>query len=197
VESALREGRPLPEKAVALTMDDGYRDNFTRAFPILRKYGVPATIFLVTSVVGDERHLSWENARAMQAKACGFESHTMHHYDLAMLPDEQLDAELRESKQVIESQLKSPVSQLAYLSGSYNVRVTEQVRLAGYHIGWKKGGGPVTPGDYPYMLPRIRVHGRTEMKDFEQKVWSGMDAIQEQKGSVGNEACLPGMGSGG
>jgi peptidoglycan/xylan/chitin deacetylase (PgdA/CDA1 family) len=68
VEDALREGRPLPERAVALTMDDGYRDDFTCAFHILRKYGVPATVFLVTSVVGDGRHLSWDDARVMQSK---------------------------------------------------------------------------------------------------------------------------------
>jgi len=183
VESALREERPLPEKAVALTMDDGYRDNFTCAFPILWKYGVPATVFLVTSVVGDGRHLSWDDARAMQAKACGFESHTVHHYDLAALPADQLDRELRDSKQTIAEKLNSPVTQIAYPSGSYNTQVTEQARKAGYNIGWKKGGGPVTPGDDPFMLPRIRVHGRTEMKDFERKVWSGVYTIRERKAS--------------
>ncbi|MHB0937985.1 MAG: polysaccharide deacetylase family protein [Armatimonadota bacterium] len=190
VESALREGRPLPEKAVALTMDDGYRDNFTCAFPILRKYNVPATVFLVTAVVGDERHLSWDDARVMQARACGFQSHTVHHYDLTTLPTDQLDSELRGSKQMIEEKLNSPVTQIAYPSGSYNRQVTEQARQAGYNIGWKKGGGPVTPGDDPFMLPRIRVHGRTEMKDFERKVWSGVYIIEEKRAGLSSHSNL-------
>ena len=178
MESALREGWPLPEKAVALTMDDGYRDNFACAFPILEKYGIPATVFLVTAVVGDAKHFSWEDARAMQAKACGFESHTVHHYDLTSLLADQLDAELRESKQAIEEKLTSPVTQIAYPSGSCNTQVTAQARLAGYRIGWKKGGGPVTPGDDPYLLPRIRIRGCTDMPDFARKVWSGVYVIR-------------------
>ena len=175
VEAALRERHPLPERAVALTMDDGYRDNFTCAFPILARYGIPATVFLVTGVVGDGRHVSWDDARAMQAKTCTFESHTVHHYDLTALKPELLDSELRASKASIESRLSTPVSQIAYPSGAYNAMVTERARQAGYAIGWKKGGGPVTPGGDPYLLPRIRVRGSEDMATFRQSVWSGVE----------------------
>jgi len=74
--------------------------------------------------------------------------------------------------------LTSPVTQIAYPSGSCNTQVTAQARLAGYRIGWKKGGGPVTPGDDPYLLPRIRIRGCTDMPDFARKVWSGVYVIR-------------------
>ena len=66
VEQAVREHRSLPEKAVAITLDDGYKDNFEHAYPILRKYNVPATIFLVTNRSG-RRGLSWLNKMPLQA----------------------------------------------------------------------------------------------------------------------------------
>ncbi len=174
VEEALRLGQALPEKAVAITLDDGYRDNFEHAFPILRKYGIPATIFLVSSTVDTERHLTWEHVRTMQKEAVGYGSHSVTHADLPSLPPAVLDHELRESKRVIEERLAEPISSIAYPAGRYNRFVVERAEAAGYLAGWKKGGGPVRPGDPAFLLPRVRVHGRTTMKDFERKVWSGV-----------------------
>jgi len=53
-------GRPLPPRAIAVTFDDGYEDNYTNAYPVLKQYGVPATIFLITGFVGSSLHLWWD-----------------------------------------------------------------------------------------------------------------------------------------
>lgn len=171
VEQAVMEGKELPEKSVSITLDDGYKDNFDQAFPILMKYRVPATIFLVTNNFGRSDRLSWGDVLQMRKEAgFGYGSHSVHHYDLATLAQKELDYELMESKRLIELKIQDRVSSIAYPAGSYNDFVKERARAAGYLAGWKKGGGPVTPKDEMLMLPRVRVSGRTTLEDFKRKI---------------------------
>jgi peptidoglycan/xylan/chitin deacetylase (PgdA/CDA1 family) len=173
VEDAIQNGKELPERAVAITMDDGYQDNFENAFPILKKYGACATIFLVTSTLGTPRHLTWDETREMQRNAVHYGSHTVHHYDLTTLDELTMDKELLDSKRALVERLGEPITDLAYPTGAFNDHVIERTRAAGYAAAWKKGGGPVQPLTDLFRLPRVRVHGRTTMEDFERKVWSG------------------------
>jgi peptidoglycan/xylan/chitin deacetylase (PgdA/CDA1 family) len=176
VEKAVRGGTPLPRRAVAVTMDDGYRDNFEHAFPILCRYRLPATLFLVTGSIGRTDHLAWDEIGIMHRKQVGYGSHTVHHADLTLLPLAQLDFELRESKRVIEDRLIERITAVAYPAGKYNHMVAARAEAAGYLAGWKKGGGPVRPGADPYLLPRVRVRGGTTLDEFRRKVWSGVNA---------------------
>lgn len=173
VEEAVLKGRELPEKAVCITLDDGYKDNFEQAFPILKRYKVPATIFLVTNNFGRSNRLSWEDVFQMRREAgFGYGSHSVHHYDLTTLDQETLDFELMESKRLIELKIQDSVTSIAYPAGSYNEFVKERAKAAGYIAGWKKGGGHVTPAEDMLMLPRVRVSGRTSLADFKRKVRS-------------------------
>ena len=183
VEAAIQNHTALPEKSVVLTMDDGYQDNFAQAFPLLQKYGARATIFLVTNTVQTPGHLSWGEVQAMRPQV-GYGSHTVNHYDLTQLPPPQLDYELVESKRVLEGRLGEAVPDIAYPSGAYNDQVVARTRAAGYLAGWKKGGGPATPGDEPLLLPRVRVRGCTTMARFRQMVWSGVCVQRERAASL-------------
>lgn len=176
VDEAVRLGKPLPEKAVCITMDDGYSDNFDVAYPVLKRYGAKATVFVVTSSMGKPARLTWGNIGEMHAGGLSFASHTVTHADLTSLSDDRMDYELRVSRAELERRLAEPVRSIAYPSGAYDDRVIERAEVAGYWAGWKKGGGPVMPGATPMMLPRVRVNGNTSIDAFQRKVWSGVVA---------------------
>lgn len=183
VERALREGKPLPERAVAITMDDGYQDNFSQALPLLQKYEAKATVFMVTNNFGRAARLSWPEAKEMHKQKVSFESHSVSHPDLTAISDGQLWDELVDSKHILETGLGIEVRSIAYPAGAYDSDVVAAVERAGYFAGWKKGGGPVMPGNSAelYELPRIRVHGQTDLEKFKARVMSGVYIIAEQR----------------
>lgn len=104
--NALEYGTPLPEKPIMITFDDGYLDNYTNAYPILKKYGFTATIFLVTGFIGnDPRFMNWEEIKEMRANGFVFGSHTVNHKSLTELSYVELKNELLLSAEEIEQQL--------------------------------------------------------------------------------------------
>jgi peptidoglycan/xylan/chitin deacetylase (PgdA/CDA1 family) len=96
-------------KLVVLTFDDGYRDFYTHAFPVLKNYGFPATVFLPTNFIDNGRsglrgkkHLSWDEIRYLQKEGIKFGSHSCSHVQLCGLEPVQVGHEIRKSKWVIE-----------------------------------------------------------------------------------------------
>ncbi len=170
IEDAVINRRPFTGLKVAITLDDGYVDSYTKAFPILKRYNAPATVFLVTGTVGTKGHLSWEQIEEMRRFGIEFGSHGVHHLDLTRLRLTQLDLELRASKAQIEAKCGVEVTALAYPAGEYNSFVIERVKSAGYKTAWRKSGGALTPYDNPFALPRLRVSGSDTLKSFPWKL---------------------------
>ena len=76
----------IPEKSVVLTFDDGYISNYELIYPILKKYNIPATIFIIGDMVGDDRHFSWEDAKKMNDEGLvSIYTHGHSHVDMTKL----------------------------------------------------------------------------------------------------------------
>jgi peptidoglycan/xylan/chitin deacetylase (PgdA/CDA1 family) len=125
-------GQPLSPKAVALTFDDGWREHYSNAFPILKKYGVRATFFVSTGWVGQPEIMSWDEMRQMSEAGMVFGSHSISHPYLDKLSDENLKKEVEDSKKLLEEKLEKKVDYIAYPAGMYNNKVIEAVKAAGY-----------------------------------------------------------------
>ncbi|VBB09738.1 polysaccharide deacetylase [Lucifera butyrica] len=162
------QGRQLPAKSVLITFDDGYRDNYTNAFPVLKKYGFTATIFLITDFVGnDDWYLNWQQVREMQRAGIVFGSHTLNHIPLVGVPPAEVLFQLQKSKEGIEWRLGVPVNYLAYPTGAYDAQVCQLVRQAGYKAAFSVDFGRVTQASKVYALERVPIFkSRWSFYDF-------------------------------
>ena len=113
---------PLPEKPVILTFDDGYVDNYKNAYPILEKYNLKGTIFLISDFVGTyPNYMTWAQVDEMQQSGLiDFESHTLSHPELDKIPSDQAQHQLTDSKKALEWRLNKPIKFIAYPCGSYD-----------------------------------------------------------------------------
>ena len=121
-------GTSLPGKAVLITFDDGYADNYNYAYPILREEQVPATFFVVSSTVGHDNRTTAGQLREMQANGMQIGSHTVNHEPLITMRPEEIDFELRASRETLEKLLGKPVYALAYPTGKVNEAVLDKAK---------------------------------------------------------------------
>jgi peptidoglycan/xylan/chitin deacetylase (PgdA/CDA1 family) len=177
----MTEGSSMPPKPIVITFDDGYQDNLQKAQPILKKYGMCATIYLVTDLMGlsnrwNERDgtpqrplLSWEEVRsAANDPSLSFQAHTCSHPRLTRIPPKQAREELGRSKKSIEDQLGMACRHFAYPYGDYNQAVRDSAEEAGFHTACSIQWGHNRRGDDRLCLFRIGVGNRDSLRDFKR-----------------------------
>lgn len=157
VRDALDHRGSLGTRQVILTFDDGYEDNYTVAFPLLRKYGFTATFFVVTSAVGTRDHLTAAQIREMAGAGMDIESHGVHHIDFSVLAPEVARRELVESRRTIEGWTGRPVAFFAYPAGRYNDALERLLDTLGYRGALTTRYGYVTLVSRPFALERVRI----------------------------------------
>lgn len=183
---AYRAGRPLGQKSVVLTFDDGYAATCENVEGVLDQYNYPATLFLTTGVIGqrdplnarDEGVLTWEQVRAL--RHLRVEAHTMTHPRLSHLDEPAVRREVRGCKEILEDALGRAINHFAYPYGGYNQMVRAEVRNAGYESGYAAHIGPATFQDDPFQFHRILLDGHTPLDVFARRVQSGFLSRREQ-----------------
>ena len=199
-------GQPLPEGAVLITFDDGYRDNLENAAPVLKKYGYPAVQFVPIAYVGDsqplphEKYLSahgvfnptvdWDEIRELERHGVRIESHGISHRPLAELEIDEAAREIAISKLKLEVRLGRPVRAFSYVKGSeadYKPVHPSLVRQAGYDLAFTAVSGANGPGSDPLQLRRYNVEPYSR-RTFELVLAGACDLIAVKDTVTGTHA---------
>ncbi|EGJ09781.1 MULTISPECIES: polysaccharide deacetylase family protein [Rubrivivax] len=178
---ALFEGAALPRRGVVLTVDDGYQNFADHAWPALQAQGMPATVFIVTSLVG--RKSEWlqgfaeqpplmdaPTLRRLRREGVHFGSHSLTHPRLSRLAPEQMRAEIFDSKAALEDLLGEAVTDFCYPYGDYDERARDYVREAGYRTGLTCIRGKANGARSPFDIPRKAISWGDNLLGFAWKL---------------------------
>jgi peptidoglycan/xylan/chitin deacetylase (PgdA/CDA1 family) len=163
---ALMCGRPLPRRPILITFDDGYRDNYVNASPVIARLDMRATAYVISGRIsnGDRSFLTWPQLRRLERRGVEIGSHTVSHRSLTSLSTTQARAELVRSRRALERRLGHRVPWLAYPFGAYNGRIEGLARRAGYLLAVTTQHGSRHSARRPFALPRLRVLDSTGVR---------------------------------
>lgn len=206
LERAARGG--LVGDEVSVTFDDGFRDNYIYALPVLEKYGVKATFFLATAAIGTERvfpwmalddgakrdmaghqerwlPLSWDEVREMRDKGMEFGTHThTHTCALSRMTDDEAQRELSECTRKFTEELGIAPLVFSYPHGTmrdYNSTHIKMLRSLGYRAALTTNIGRNAPDQDPFHLKRLIVYEEDSLREVKKKVRGAYDVVESMQ----------------
>ena len=172
IVARLERGQPL-NRELAITFDDGYRDNFEMAVPVLEKLSLPATFFVVTQSIGSDRvpwwdaergtrhpWMTWEQVRALHRKGFDLGAHTRTHADLGRISGAEAEREIVGGRVELEREIGAAVDLFAYPYGGPNHLSDanrELVKASGFRCCCSSSGGINATGGSPFHLQRVPI----------------------------------------
>ena len=172
----------LPPRSILITFDDGYEDFYTYAYPILKKYGLTATVFVLAGYIGKlntwdvrlrlkrARHLNQEQIQVLSSEGIGFGSHGMYHRFLTRCRLADAEVELQSSKSILEDLLNRPIYSFAYPYGSTNAKTVQRVKSADYRVAFSLNPSQVITQSLMYRFPRIAIYRYDTARSFQAKL---------------------------
>ena len=176
-------GKPLPQKSVIVSFDDGFRSVYDNAAPIMQKYGIKGNIYLPTAYIGeDEKFISWDMARELKDKGFEMQAHTHTHVDVRTLSFATMQNEVTTSGEYFARELGVEPCAICLPFGTYNRRSVKQLKKTGKYkyilasFYGRAGERKLKKGG---LLPRIGISDTDSIEVFENKLkgklsWKGV-----------------------
>ncbi len=167
VVKRLNSGKDLPEHAVSFCVDDAFRSLYDVGMPIIRKYGIPLTLFVNTAAVGTSGYLNWTELKELLAEGVEIGNHTdTHAYLVELKPGEtpqQWNKRVREdilrAQKLFEKHLGIKPTLFAYPYGEYSPAVVAIIKKLGFTAAFAQQSGVIYSADNLYNLPRFPMGG--------------------------------------
>lgn len=188
---AMIDSGTWPQRAVVITFDDGFRDFYTHAMPILQEYRFPATMFIVSSFMGSRTSrfghkdfMTWGETREIESFGVEIGSHTVSHPHLHSLHRQNIEKELKDSKDAIEDQLGKPISSFSYpyafpeQDGPFVKKLRQDMKIAGYDHGVTTVLGSANRRSDRYFLPRLPANEYDDDQLFQAKLDGSYDWLR-------------------
>jgi len=164
--TAIKQGAMLPPKPIILTFDDGTRSTFTNALPIMQKYNLIGTSYVVYNYIGvDNNHMDVDQIRALAAAGWEIGSHSISHVDLTQHPERERD-EIVDSRHKLESLLNVPIQSFAYPFGTYDRSSVDYAHFAGYHAAMGLGLQAMQSDKNLFYLYRMEINRNIDLMAF-------------------------------
>lgn len=169
--SDLLEGKETPpDKPVLLTFDDGYADNYEHAYPLLKKLGFHATLFMSVGMVEDGYFLNWEQLKEMREAGWDIQPHGITHPHLPRLNKEKQSHEILEARRLIEKQLGAKADVFCYPYGEFNKTTISILEENEFRYAFTIEQGMTESDQHPLKLKRIFVNGEESLDKWKYKL---------------------------
>jgi peptidoglycan/xylan/chitin deacetylase (PgdA/CDA1 family) len=164
----IKAKRKFKHNTVVITMDDGYEDNYTYAYPVLKKYNFPATIFIASDLIKkDKDFMVWDQVRSMLKDSISFGAHTRNHVYLPSINNEKiLWDEIAGPREVIMEKTGFPAWYFCYPTGGFTEKIKGMVEKAGYKAACTTNRGFAKLNKDLYELKRVKVTNSDCNKPF-------------------------------
>jgi peptidoglycan/xylan/chitin deacetylase (PgdA/CDA1 family) len=169
---------PIPEKSVVITVDDAWGSIYDIAFPVLKKYGFPATFFIYTDFIGGGKAMSWEQIQTISEQGFDIQCQTKTHRDLTARKKNEsfeeyfkaLEMEIDYPNTLMEKKLKKKCKYLAYPYGQTNDLIIAILKKQGYRAAFtvERGSNPFFVDKY--RIHRSIIHGKHDIESFKENL---------------------------
>lgn len=169
----ITKGAALPEKPVCITFDDGYLDSYTIVYPMMKEYGFPWTLFLITDDVDKPgNRMTWDQLKEMaDSHTVTIANHTLSHPKLHNLPTRaEKEKEIVEANKALKYRLGIDNQWLAYPYGDYDDEVIDICKKAGIKMAVTTDAGRVHVGSFPYDLKRVYIGNDVSILRFSERL---------------------------